>query len=311
MGMPTVLFCFGMAFVVFCCICIFLLLHTTPRQEITNRLAANIMVFHALFTLFTSSGALHIDVYGREVSKEFCWVNAYLDIMYLIFVPVSLLVFTVDKLIYIKDPIGYTQKVSKIGVIIMLVFPWVFSALISVITVIAAYDHVNVQMNVDWTHEPEIRNGCFFAETENGLRIEAYVTQAFMGIQWLISLVCTVTVLVMWCCFKRQHRLGTDYSLMGAEVVRLVKYSVIAVCVINIAYIPICFYFWTMVDFHNAIFGSVSPLGVFGTIEGIVFICTSIGVREVITHYCCSCRKNPGKPSVNYNEADKAVHMSS
>lgn len=285
-------FILPLLFVTFCIICISLLLHGRNRQATSNKLAANIMMGHAILGLIHYLGKFHMYALHRSMSETFCWLYGHLEITYILFVPYSLLVFTTDRLIFIKDPESYAKKISTCVLIAMLVIAWVFAIVVAANIEIAYLVPAIIDVFHSETPNPERQdnaehktiNVCIvYGESELFRRV---VMQALYFIQELYALKCTVVILAMWYRYKKKHVRYMDFSKMGEEITSTVKSSAITVTVVNGCFFAL--YLW--LSFFTHVLGIVIPLALFGVIEGLVFVCNPKNTHRILS-LCCSCCK--------------------
>ena len=292
--------------VIFFILSICLLLHRDYWQFPVQKLAANSMIGHFIFSLIIHSTSIHLELLYQPLGKIWCWIQYHAIIGYLIITPYTLFMFTVERLIYIQNPTAHGQKFGKIGINVMLALPWIITALLCLIANVSFVSEIITEHpGYDKWNQNKTTHGC-----------DAFGSQRGFEIQWAIRLIigailplcasCIISfvVLCMWCCYKRKLSRGTNYALMGDQVEKAVRDSVIAVSLLNFLYVVLMFYH--MAISHRRLPIQRTELTLYGLIEGIVLLGTLGNVREKVSSYCKQCcrRRGESKP-VHYDTKDE------
>ena len=283
----------------------FLLLHRDYWQFPVQKLAANSMIGHFIFSLVVHPASIHNQLLYQPLGKVWCWIYYHASLGYLLITPYTLFMFTVERLVYIRNPTTHGQKFGKVSISVMLVLPWIITALLC------------LTINVFFDNETVTEHGGYSKWNENETAFTCYVVPTSgVGIQLIIIniigaalplLACCIisgVALCMWCCYKRKHSLGTNYALMGEPVETAVRDSVIAVSLLNFLYVVMMF-------FDASVSRMILPIertGItfYGLIEGIVLIGTLANVRAKIRSYCKQCCRRGGEnKSVHYDTKDE------
>ena len=212
--------------------------------------------------------------------------------------------FTVERLVYIRNPTTHGQKFGKVAISVMLALPWIITALLVLITNVFFDNEIGTEFEgyTKW-EENKTKSICYVVPT-SGYHLQIIGSFICIILPHLASCIFSVVALCMWCCYKRQHSLGTNYALMGEPVEIAVRDSVIAVSLLNFLYVVMMF-----IDMSLAPF--VLPLEkpghtFYGLIEGIVLMGTLATVREKIRSYCKQCcRRGGGSKPVHYDTKDE------
>ena len=292
---------------VFFILCIFLLLHRDYWQFPVQKLTANSMIGHFIFSLFMHSKSVHLNLLYKPLGKVWCWINHHVFLGYLLITPYTLLMFTVERLVYIRNPTTHGQKFGKVAISVMLVLPWIITVLVGFIVNIPFDIEIVTEYEGDkhW-NENETAYTCYVrgSGNRNGIDYQMFIFGIIGAILPLIAcFIISVVVLCMWCCYKKEHSRGTNYALMGDQVEKAVPDSVIAVALLNFLYVVIMF-------FEKAVYisGPMERLGftLYGIIEGIVLMGTLGNVRDKIgTYFRWCCRKRRESKTVRYDTKDK------
>ena len=283
----------------FCAFMLFLLLHGDHCHKLHCQIAANSFLSHIPAILFIHPGIIRLHLMKKPITKAFCWLIIHLDCIYQMITPYMLFTFTVERLMFIRDPTGHAQKIKRAGVITFLAFPWALTILYALITINATtfeYRTVfNYENNTIYTCDPIVQ--AFYVDL---------IIRQLLGvvIPFFACIIITITVLIMWCCYKCKRSRGTDYAMMGEQVEENVRDSVIAVAILN--------FLFTFVFIGEEITQDMLPisypiLSLFGVIEGIVWIGTLREVRnKFIGLFKCCCPRRSAEPTpvINYTREE-------
>ena len=290
---------------IFFILSIFLLLHRDYWEFPVQKLAANSMIGHFIFSLVVHSTSIHLELLYKPLGKVWCWIYYHAFISYLLITPYTLFMFTVERLVYIRNPTTHGQKFGKVAISVMLALPWVIAALLGLISNVFFDNEVVTEHEgyKKW-NENETASTCYVMPT-NGFHIQIIIG-GLIGVTLPLLACCIISgvVLCMWCCYKRKHSLGTNYALMGEPVEKAVRDSVIAVSLLNFLYVVMMF-------FELSVARVVLPLErpgttFYGLIEGMVLLGTLGNVREKIRSYCKQCCRRGGKSKpVHYDTRDE------
>ena len=293
---------------VFFVLSIFLLLHRDYWQFPVQKLAANSMIGHFIFSLVVHSTSIHLELLYQPLGKVWCWIQYHAIIGYLIITPYTLFMFTVERLIYIQNPTTHGQKFGKVAISVMLALPWVITVLLGLITNVSFDSEiVTEQQGYDkWNHN-ETTLACFIIGSSTSHNIQRLIG-LIIGITLPLFACCIISVVVlcMWCCYKKKLSRGTNYALMGEPVEKAVRDSVIAVSLLNFLYVVLMFFHMSMFNTYRMPPLQRTELTLYGLIEGIVLLATLGNVREKVSSYCIQCcrRREESKP-VHYNTKDE------
>lgn len=319
-------------FLVFTAGTIYLLLRGKFKHVTANQLAANSMIGHFIFSIFLFSGVIHMFVLNRVIAVGYCWIFSHLIVMYRSFVPYSLLMFSIDRFIFIRNPIKYAQKIPRWAVIVMLVVPWTM-AIIFASSILAIHDTAVVQYQVHYT-DMESHGGLFnHTVSENNQATQNITNNTVVDQHGNISGVTikryenhTVTTchltserdILLYHIFHEvaSSLIPAFFSLICTVVVLVLwcrfkcqriygtNYSMMgaeiesmvrdAVLAVSLSN---CMYFLLA-----GIRGSLSAVAslsllrmghpFFGVFEGLIWIGTFKNVRTTISYYCCPCCKD-------------------
>ena len=290
---------------VFFILCIFLLLHRDYWQFPVQKLAANSMIGHFIFSLVVHSTSIHLYQLYKPFGKIWCWITYHAFIGYLLITPYTLFMFTVERLVYIRNPTTHGQKFGKISVAVMLVLPWIITVLVGFILNIPFDKEIITEREGDkqW-NENITAHTCLVSGNPSGIDFPMIIGSIIGAVLPLLAcLIISVVVLCMWCCYKKEHSRGTNYALMGDQVEKAVRDSVIAVALLNFLYVVIMFFEMAV---HMSV--PIERLGftLYGLIEGIVLMGTLANVRDKISTYCkWCCRKRRESKTVRYDTKDE------
>lgn len=251
------------------------------------------MIGHTIINLIFNSGI----VSGND-TEGFCWFLSHMEVMYIMFVPYSLLIFMVDRLVFIKDPNGYAQRWNKIVLIIMFAFPWVLSTVVAFSIVITTSDvepnKVYLPIYNTSSNFTNDRPAPFYVSRqtctlsrETVLFQHHWVIAGLAFFPEIMFVLFIIIVLVMWCLYKRKHAWGRDYSMFGQEIERVVERAVIAVCTLGAASV--------ILTLLTSVAGRLGrrflfdQYTVFGLVQGVIFLATFKNARSIIIG-CCCCR---------------------
>ena len=187
----------------------------------------------------------------------------------------------------------------------MLVLPWIINVLLGSISIFFDSEIITErEWNENWNEN--ITN----PTCEVRLKIGNYIIMLFgeIIVAWLpllASLIISVVVLCMWCCSKKTTSRGTNYALMGDQVEKAVRDSVIAVTLLNFLFVVIL-----VTEMYFRLFIDVLGFTLYGLIEGIVLIGTLANVRDKISTYCkWCCRKKRESKTVCYAKDEDNVDL--
>ena len=284
---------------------IFFLLHRDYWQFPVQKLAANSMIGHFIFSLVVPSTSIHDQLLYQPLGKVWCWIYYQASQGYLLITPYTLFMFTVERLVYIRNPTTHGQKFGKVVISVMLALPWVITALFCLVMNVF-FDNETVTEHISnkkW-NKNETAFTCYVIPVSRGFHIQM-ITGGIIGAALPILACCIISgvSLCMWCCYKRKHSLGTNYALMGEPVETAVRDSVIAVSLLN-------FLFVVLMLFEMLVAPVVLPLErsaltFYGLIEGIILMGTLANVREKIKSYCKQCCRRGGESKpVHYDTKD-------
>ena len=271
-------------FACFCVFMLFLLLHGDHRHQLHCQIAANAIFGHIPAIIFLHPGNIWLYVMKKPITKAFCWLLLHTDRIYEMITPYMLFMFTVERLMFIRDPTGHAQKITRAGAITLLVFPWALTILFALISINATNTDYVIQF-----HGPGENDTTHFCDASDKPHfIDPIIRHVLgQGIPFLASFIITITVLIMWCCYKCKRSRGTDYAMMGEQVEKNVRDSVIAVAILNFLYLFVLIG-EEITQYRLPI--SYPLLSLFGVIEGIVWIGTLREVRNKFVRlfkHCC------------------------
>ena len=284
---------------VFFILSIFLLLHRDYWQFPVQKLAANSMIGHFIFSLFVHSTSIHLELLYKPLGKVWCWIYYHAFIGYLLITPYTLFMFTVERLVYIRNPTTHGQKFGKVAISVMLALPWFITALLGIINVFFDNEIVTEDEGYKTWNRNETAHTCFVWPPYR-LHIQKLIGA---GLPLLACFIISIVVVCMWCCYKKEHSRGTNYALIGDQVEKDVRDSVIAVALLNFLNVFIMFY--TMVV-KMAIPIEGLEFTLYGLIEGIILLATLANVRAKISTYCkWCCKKKRESTIVHYDTKDE------
>ena len=289
---------------VFFVLSIFLLLQRDYWQFPVQKLAANSMIAHIIFSILGHSLSIHLKLLYRPLGKVSCWLHHHVFIGYLLITPYTLFMFTVERMVYIRNPSTHAQKFGKISIGVMLALPWILTVLVGFI--------INIFLDNEIVTKYVSRREWDFNETSHTCMVIATGDVVGRVIMWggvgallplLACIIISIVALCMWCFYKKKLSRGTNYALMGEPVEKAVRDSVIAVALLNFLYVAVMFYEFLA---HAYIPVKATGFTFYGVIEGIVFLGTLADVRDKISHYCKRCcpRRQDSK-AVRYNTNDE------
>ena len=292
---------------VFFVLSIVLLLHQDYWQFPVQKLAANSMIGHFILSLIMNSTNIHLYLLYKPLGKVWCWIHYHAFEAYLLITSQTLFMFTVERLVYIRNPTIHGQKFGKVSIAVMLVLPWIMTVLLGSISVFFDSEIIterewNENLNENITnHTCQVR----FNLSDKFIR---KIIGEFIGagLPILASLIISVVILCMWCCYKKKHSRGTNYALMGNQVEKAVRDSVIAVALLNFLFVVILV-LGMLVEFRIPL----SEFTLYGLIEGIVLMGTLANVRDKISAYCIKwcCRKKREKKTVRHAKDEDNVDL--
>ena len=224
---------------VFFILCIFLLLHRDYWQFPVQKLAANSMIGHFIFSLIIHSTSIHLELLYQPLGKVWCWIQYHAIIGYLGITPYTLFMLTVEGLIYIQNPTTHGQKFGKVAISVMLVLPWIITALLCLITNVTFVSKIKTEHpGYDKWNLNETVYGCSAFGSNRGYEMQ-WVSSLIIGaiLPLCASCIISFVVLCMWCCYNKKLSHGTNYALMGDQVEKAVRDSVIAVSLLNFLYV--------------------------------------------------------------------------
>ena len=284
---------------VFFILCIFLLLHRDYWQFPVQKLAANSMIGHFIFTLVVHSKSIHLNLLYKPLGKVWCWITYHVSLSYLLIIPYTRFMFTVERLVFIRNPTTHGQKFGRVSVAVMLVLPWIITVLVGFISNVFFDSEIITEREgyKEW-NQNQTAHTCYVRTSFAHL-----IQDAGAGLPLLACLIISVVVLCMWCCYKKKHSRGTNYALMGDQVEKAVRNSVIAVALLNFLYVLI-----TVSDMLVELNVTIERLKftMYGIIEGIVLMGTLGNVRDKIsTYFKWCCRKRRESKTVSYDMKDE------
>ena len=283
------------------CLALFLLfLIYRSKRSTVHLLAANAVAAGLLFSLLVRPGNIRLVLQNLPVTNGYCWLHVFLHQMEHFVVPWMLFMFTVNRLMYIRNPTVYGQKDSKIGFIAMMVIPWAFPFVVVVIDV--ALVSQRGQAFVQYTISNTTYFYCDLERFSFGrhMFIGIYMVIFCNMIPSLISLIVAITSLGMWCCFKKRQTGDSVYAMLGSDVTEAVRDSVISVSVLNSLYL-VCVIINFVLNVKIMGLASFHLLHfIFVIIECVVWMTTLPGMRDDVKSLCCR-RKNTNASNVHYN----------
>ena len=236
--------------------------------------------------------SIHMVLLYNPLTKVWCWIYDHMYFAYLYLTPLTLLMFTIERLVYIRNPTTHGQKFGIVAISLMLALPWVISILVGI--VISAFYEYDIKVETvskrNWDVN-ETRYDCFLMPAGENmylsiLRLIAIGNDALL-LPMISSLIISIVALGMWCCHKRKRSHETNRS-----VDINIRDSVIAVSVLNFLFIVIMISELTIRRQTMPV--RASAFTIYGVIEGIVLLATLKDVRDKIASYCSICFKRRG-----------------
>ena len=121
---------------VFFAFVLYLLLHGEHRRLLPVQLAASTTLAQIPLAVINQP-AIIINLLREEptsgIPAAYCLVNECVGNFTSMIVPLTLMMFTIERLMYIRNPTGHAQKINRVGVITLIAFPWVFSCVLTLI----------------------------------------------------------------------------------------------------------------------------------------------------------------------------------
>lgn len=277
-----------------------------------NQLAANNMIGHLFFILYLASAHLYLKVLGLEVSKAFCWITWIITILYITFGHYSVLMVTIERLMFIREPTKHSQQVSGKGTIVLHVFPWAFSltyGLVSSLTTVS-----DVTTTDTGNNSTKVHNTCSFHFRDD--KYEHWYKLTMWLIVRILPLALgflTIITAIFMCCFRKIPRNRRhSYASMGDNMDKDVRDSVICVCIINILSLTVI----VVAIFFNPSSGDfpmfLSALyAIQAFLQGCVFVGTLKYARLTLVHVLkqCICNKSDEMDRVTYNSEQGQVEI--
>ena len=292
-------------FVAFCLLVLYLLLQGPCGRLLPCQLAANVLLGHLVPALLLHPASIHLRVLGRPMSTPYCWLYQHAGRLLEVLTPYMLFMVTIERMMYVRDPTAHAQRIKRAGAIALLVFPWVWSVLLTVITINATTVSVGTQHVFVGPTTNHTVYGCYRHTARPMLDLLFRAVLGF-ALPILTCLAMAVTVLVLWGNYKRKTSLGVDYSLLGQKGEAAVRDSVLAVALLTFLYIPV---FFTEVFIRSHIPMTFSLLSLYGVVEGVVWVSTIAEVRSkfVGMFRLCRSKTNNRTPIVKYMVKDAST----
>lgn len=277
------------AYIIFCLFLLILLLACKSlRNQVTHWFIINGLVANLLFSLLVRPGTIGAEIAHRPTADIYCNFYIILHHVEQLAVPALLLMITVDRMIYVRDPDSYGQKMTTSVIVTMLALPWLLSFILGLVSVFGFSSGMMVQnlyidgnMTERFVCEPEV--SAFY---RNMMTFQA-VMCLFMA---LASLLVTVLILSFCCRHRRALTYNQVYSQLEAEVASFVTQAAILVCSLNLLFLAmfVCHFLimelvdTVMIDTHVIYF-------LFEMFEVILWVCLLPDLRRAVSQMCCKC----------------------
>ena len=210
---------------------VLILVQRRLRTNYTNWLVFNCLIAYLLFAVVLCPAYIHKEILGNQQHPTLCAVYTVLHLLETCMVPLLLLAFTLERLIFIKDPTGYRQKLSLPLVITMLVIPWLVSFI--TVTVVQARRHIITSQDNNTGHQH-----CHVFPSGVSDDDLVVVHESLYGVvPMVLSVVASVVALVLWVRYKRGARSNAMYSQLDWHVKTDIRRAVIIVCALNLMYL--------------------------------------------------------------------------
>ena len=266
-----------------------ILTNKATRQACTYWFVINAVLANLLFSLVVRPGTVQWEIEHEQVAHAYCGAFVILHQVEQLLVPAMLLMFNVDRMMYVRDPNSYGQRMKLSVIVAMLLVPWIASLALGLISVHGFLGEVSVskQSSVYNRNATVHTCGVSYEKYHNSQLIYQAVLCLILA---LASLMVTVLILVFWCRFRRAAFLNRAYSQLEAETATSVRKAFVIVCVLNLAFLFLFISHFLIVEFLMFLNTHLIYF-VFELLEVIFFVTLLPELSSAAQRLCCRCRK--------------------
>ena len=281
---------------------VLLLLDKDHRSSPLHLLTASAIFGHLLASLVLTPGSIRVRLLNLPVTEAYCWLWHHGLLAYMFFVPYALLVYCIERLIYMVNPTVHKERLNKYAIAAMVSAPWIAGVLFCV-AMVNGYSNTEVMTTWNRTRESNqnmTHHVCWLINTGHPHDRDSFVG-IVIAVVILALLILATTSLIIWCCYKENLMLGTNFMMMGEHIHTHVRDSVIGLSLLS--YIGVVPFFVTLIWMTSLPLDTIL-LSVFGVLEGLVWIGTIQPARDRLIRLCttwCGLRNTGPEGAVHFN----------
>ena len=269
-----------------------LLLKRSLRGQVSHWFVANALAANLLFSVILRPGTIYDEFDHLQIAQTYCRVYNILHHVEQITVPAMLLMFTIDRMMYVRNPDAYGQRMSMPVVLVLLLMPWLLSVVVGLVSIYGFSDSMMYAKGESYKYENTTSLFCTHKDSHTfytGMLIFEAIASLLVA---LASLIVTVLVVLFYLRYKRALAFSQAYSQLETEVTSYVRDATVIVCVLNLLFLLLFVNLFLLTEFGAISLDSHAIYFLFEFFEAMFILFLLPDVRHATCELCCKRKRN-------------------
>ena len=206
-------------------------------HNLFNQFLCSVALATLIFSLFVRPGTIHEEIRDARLSQGYCGLYlVLLDIEWIV-LPYTLLLMTIERVLAIRHPQSYADKMIKPARVALVAAPWVFGIFFGIIKNFAMNEDIQDNAANDHPRPNHLAQvGCYVVAEKDIRNLQIMLGEVIGNILPIMVITLTAVILVVSFCRRRQGSVQTDLAVpyVHSSSVLLVVIADIAMVIVLI-----------------------------------------------------------------------------